>query len=787
MAAPTVSLAQPAPNTLVEFALPAQPLARALTELARQTGNTLVASPALLADRQAPAVSGRLTARQALDRLLTGSGLEGRIDGGVVTVQRIPAPGATQTLAPVIVTANAFSDEATGPVGGLVARASVSGTKTDTLLLETPQTLTVIPREQIELQEAPTVTRALEYAPGTIAAFGGTNSQSDVVQARGFYPRDYLDGLRLPFSAYSVAVPQFDPYMLERIELLQGPASVLFGQSSPGGVINMVSRRPQEKAAHEVLLQAGNFSRAQLAFDTTGPLNADETLLYRLTGLTRENDGQIDFSQEKRQMIAPSLTWRPSAATSFTLLTHYQHDDLVPQYQSLPAAGTLLPNPNGQLPRTRFPGEPGWDRVEREQYGIGYALQHRFNSTWQFRQNFRYTDVGVDSRALPAIALLGDNRTVMRVATASRAEGSILALDNQAEARFTTGNLHHTLLTGLDLQRQKDDYRFSSQLASNLDLYAPVYGAAIPTLIPRLSNLQEMTQVGLYMQDQIRTGPWVFTLGARHDRADADTINRMPGGTTVSRSDSATTGRVGVNYLFDNGVAPYVSYSTSFEPMLGTDFNSRPFEPSEGKQAEVGIRYQPASGTTLLSLAAYRLQQTNVLTPDTAPGHAGFQVQTGEVEVRGISAEARMQPVRNFELIANYAFTDSEVTRANPNTLGVSLLGRPLPRTPKHTASLWAAYYFDGDLLGLTAGLGVRYLGENYTDTSITMQLPSQSLLDLAIHYDFGKTRPDFAGWKLSLGIANLTDKQYVSYCLNAAQCFWGQPRTAQVTLRKRW
>jgi len=774
------------------YDIPAGPLAQALTRFGRDAGIMLSFSTEQTQGLRSPGLRGSHGIPAALRALLAGTGLEAvpQSNGGyVLRAAALPpaaAPGPA-TLPAITVRAAADRETATGPVQGLVASRSAAGTKTDTPLLETPQTLTVIPREQIELQEAATVTRALQYAPGALASFGATNSHSDVVQTRGFYPRDYLDGLRLPFSQYSVAVPQLDPYMLERIELLQGPASVLFGQSSPGGVLNMVSRRPQSTPAHEILVQAGNFDRLQLAFDTTGPIDDEGKLLYRLTGLARSNDGLNDDSHEKRRMIAPAFTWRPSADTSLTLLTHYQHDDLVPQYQALPAAGTLLPNPNGVLPRERFSGEPGWDRFDRKQYGLGYALEHRLNADWSLRQNVRYTDVDVTTRAMAAAALGADERTLTRVATLGQARGSILAVDNQAQTRFATGSLDHTLLLGLDFMRQRDDYRFASQLASPLDLYAPVYGTAIPTLVPRLSTLQDMTQTGLYAQDQIRAGRWVFTVGGRYDRADADTTDRAAG-STVARTDKAFSGRVGVNYLFDGGIAPYASYSTSFEPVLGTDFGGTPFEPTKGRQAEIGVKYQPEGGNMLLTLAAYKLTQRNVLTPDTTPGHTGFSVQTGEVEVNGLSAEARVQPTRNVSVIASYAYTDSEVTRANPSAAGTSLQGKPLSRTPRHMASLWAGYHFtEGPMDGFTAGMGVRYLGSNYADTAITMRLPSLTLLDLALHYDFDRANPAMAGWKLSLGIANLADKQYVSYCLNTVQCFWGQPRTFQVTLRKRW
>lgn len=776
-----------------DYRIPAGPLEDALNRFGREAGILLSFTSESTANLRSPGLQGRHSVQGGLNALLAGSGLRAsqQPNGSYLLIQApaaapAPQPPGEVALKPVTVTAERFQEQANGPVGGLIARRSSTVTKTDTPLIETPQTISVVSREQVELQDAQSVTRALEYTPGTLAAFGGTNTQSDVVQTRGFYARDHLDGIRLPFSAYSVAVPQFDPYMLERIELLQGPASVMFGQSSPGGVLNMVSRRPQAEAAHEVLVQAGSHDRAQIAFDSTGAISEDGKLLYRLTGLSRRNDGQIDFSHEKRELIAPAFTWRPSADTSFTLLSHVQRDELLPQYQSVPAAGSLLPNPNGPIPRNRLTGDPGWDRIEREQYGVGYALEHRLNPDWTLRQNLRYTNVKVDSRALPGFMLAADNRTLMRVASASQAEGDILAVDNQAQTRFATGDWNHTLLMGLDFMRQHDDYRFASNLAPSIDLYAPVYGVTIPTLIPRLSTRHAMSQTGLYAQDQLRSGRWVLTLGGRYDDVNSLTTNRVAN-TSVRKTDSAFTWRMGVNHVYDSGFAPYASYSTSFEPLGGTDFSGRPFEPTEGKQIEAGIKYQPPGRDTQLSLAAYRLTQQNVLTPDTAPGHTGFSVQMGEVRSQGISAEARLKPARHVDLVANYAYTDSEVTRANASG-GVSLLGKPLSRTPAHLASLWLSYRFsEGALGGLTTGLGLRYIGENYADTAITLKLPDVTLLDLAVHYDFGAARPGLDGWRLSLGVSNLADKDYISYCLNATQCFYGQPRTTQVTLRKRW
>lgn len=814
-AAPAVLAQADSPRTsgegtaqgLLDWALPPAPLDSTLAAIARAGSRGLVADPALLTGRRAPAIQGRLSVEDAARQALAGHCLElAATSSGSLTIREpadpaacrpdstdpgspsagrmSPTPGGTQ-LPEVVVRAAVDSETATGPVLGLTARRSATASKTDLSILETAQTLSVISREQLEWQDVQSVTRALEYTPGTIAAFGGTNSNMDVVQARGFYPRDYLDGLRLPFSAYSVAVPQFDPYMLERIELLQGPASVLYGQSTPGGIINMVSRRPRAEPARELLLQVGNGSRRQLGFDSTGALDGEGRLLYRLTGLARDSDGFNDFSTSERQMIAPSLTCKPNGRTSLTLLTHYQHDELIPQYQPLPASGTLRPNPNGRLPRSRFAGDPAWDRFDRKQYGIGYAIEHRFNETLTLRQNLRHTDVRVHSRGTPGIALAVDSRTLSRVATEGHAVGSLFAVDTQLEARFATAGLRHALLAGLDYQKQSDDYRFASGAATALDLYAPVYGMPTPAVQPRLDTGLDMRQLGLYLQDQMEAGPWRLTLGLRHDSARSDTTNRVAS-TVAPKSDDAVSGRLGIGYLVQPSLAVYASFSTSFEPVAGTDFEARPFEPSTGRQLEVGVKYQPIGADTLLTAALYRLTQRNVLTADPTPGRETFSVQTGEAQVNGLSLEARTRLSR-VDLLASYAWTDAEYTRANPSASGTSLLGRPLVRTPRHQAAAWASYRVGDEGRGWVLSLGARYIGSNVSDTGQTIVLPARTLVDAAIHYDFGQRESLMDRVRLTLGLANLGDREYVSYCLGAMQCFYGQPRTVQLSLRKRW
>src|SRR5690606_1117895 len=271
------------------------------------------------------------------------------------------------------------------------------------------------------------------------------------------------------------------------------------------------------------------------------------------------------------------------------------------------------------------------------------------------------------------------------------------------------------------------------------------------------------------------------------DRADADTEDRA-NGTGTPRRDEAFTGRLGVNYVFDSGLAPYASYSTSFEPVGGTDFAGKPFKPMTGEQLEVGVKYQPKGSDTLVTLSAFQLTQKNMLTTDPLPGHEFFSTQTGEVRSQGFNLEARARLWKNTDIIGAYAYTRSKITKANPNATGVSLEGLPLPRVPRHMASLWVNHDLDHiGLDGLSVGAGIRYIGANYADSAASIRLPANTLWDAAIHYDLGKANASLSGFKLSLTAANLSDRQYVNYCLNELQCFYGQGRTVLLNLRKQW
>jgi iron complex outermembrane recepter protein len=687
------------------------------------------------------------------------------------------------TIALETVTVEGGRERADGPVNGIVARQSATGTKTDTPLIETPQSISVVTGDQITEQAAQTPSEALRYVPGVqVERFGG-DPRYDWIKIRGFDAVEYLDGLQLPRATY--ATPRYETYGIERIEVLKGPASVLYGQNPPGGLVNFVSKKPLDESSREVRFQVGNYGRLQAAFDLTGPVTEDKTLLYRLVGLGRISDTVVDFVDDDRAFIAPSLTWRPSESTSLTLLGYYIKDDSK-SLQFLPSQGILLPNPYGKISRETFLGEPGYDNFSRRQFGIGYQFEHKFDNDVTIRQNLRYSGTDV---ALPVIRGFGfvsqngvpvDYRTVNRRVVRFDDNVTGFTVDNQLQWDVATGPLSHTFLFGLDYRRFNVDYQARNGVGPTLDIFAPVYGQPFAAPPLTVSNTQELSQVGLYAQDQIKFDRFVLMLSGRNDWADTSTLNRLVARRST-QDDSEFTGRVGLLYNFDNGIAPYVSYATSFQPTIGTSFAGTPFEPTTGEQIEAGIKYQPLDTNALFTVSAYNLTQQNALIPDTL--NPGFQVQQGEVRVRGLEFESKVGLADGLDLIASYAFTDSEITRGAP-----VVVGNEIPVTPRNQAAAWLNYAFQGGPLeGLSIGAGVRFFGNHFGDQANTLRIPSYTLVDAAIRYDFGKLNPKLAGAELALNVSNLFDNEYVSTCGDLNTCYWGNPRTVLATLSYRW
>ncbi|MEA1844633.1 MULTISPECIES: TonB-dependent siderophore receptor [Agrobacterium] len=781
-----------------EFAISGQPLSAALVRFSSVTGIDVAFDGPLPANLRSVGTAGNLSAEGALRRLLAGTGLTFRFTTANTVLLINPqnssssasAVGAT-ILEPIVVQ----GENARGPVEGFVATQSATATKTGTSLKDTPQAVNVVTKDQIAAQGSTTLTQALRYTPGVISQYGD-DSRYDWFTIRGFRPSRYLDGLRLPFGSRGYAQPRVEPFSLERAEVLKGPASVLYGQGDPGGLINMVSKRPSATALNEVEMQFGTDKRIQTAFDLGGGAGDDDSFLYRIVGVGRLTDTQYDYVREKKGYIAPSFTFKPDEGTSLTVYGSYQHIDSPGGggAPALPANGTLYTRMYSELPRSAFPGEPGYDHYKSDQASVGYEFEHEVDDTWTIRQNLRYSYIGTDTQRVQPYCPAACNPTAFyRYAWAFPESARAVTVDNQAIGNFQTGDVAHTALFGLDYSYESSRYEESalSPIFTPFNGLDPVYGATAITRPPIATRIdQDRSQIGLYAQDQMEWNNFVFSLGGRYDWANTDTRTRTSvADNQVDQRDGKFTWRTGLVYNFDNGLSPYAGYSTSFNPASGTDRLGNAFEPTTGEQFEVGVKYQPNGSNSFVTLSAYHLTQDNVLSPDTTPGFTNYSVQTGQVRMRGVELEGKAEITDAFSVLASYAYTDSEITRANPNAAGISNEGNRFAFVPRQQASLWLDYTLQTSTIwdGLSFGGGARYTGQTFGDNANKFDIPSYTVFDAAIRYDFGKADPKLEGLKASLNVSNIFDRKYVSTCIAATGCYWGEGRTVYATLKYSW
>jgi iron complex outermembrane receptor protein len=660
-----------------------------------------------------------------------------------------------------------------------VPTRSASATKTDTPLIETPQSISVVSRELMDARGVTTLNEALGYTAGVKAETYGADPRYDWASLRGFdaySPGYFRDGLHARNNG-SWFTWRMDPYGLDRVEVMRGPASVLYGQNTPGGIVNVTSKRPIDEKFGELQLQAGTFGRLQGSLDVGGRIDTDGKLLYRVTGLARDSDYQVDFVPDDKVFLAPALTWRPSARTRVTVLSHFQDVHTGSGINFLPAEGTLLPNPNGRIPLRRFTGELSFEGYEQTDWAVGSFLDHRASESWSFSQNVRYGSGDLDYKQVYGTGLDASDpsgRTLARGAFSSREQVSAFTIDHQARAILHTGRIQHTALVGVDYQRHGFDQRSAYGSAPSLDVFSPVYGQPIDEPSPYVVADATLTQAGLYFQDQMKVDQWVVVLGGRYDHAGTDVDDHLTA-ERLEQDDDQFTSRAGLVYLAPSGFAPYVSYSESFFPVAGTDPESgQPFKPETGRQYEAGLKYQPAGWNSFLSLAAFDLRRQNYLTTDPA---TFLSRQTGEIRSRGLELEAATTLSEGVSLTVAYTWLrDFEIVQSSDP----SELGKRQPNVPAHTASLWVHHRFrEGALAGVGLGGGARYVGSTFGDlaNSSEMSVPGFTLFDAALSYEAHV-------WRLALNVRNLADKTYVS-CWST--CYYGSSRSTNATLSYRW
>ena len=714
-----------------------------------------------------------MTARDALERMIEGTDIELVTVNGNNFVLRAAArptessvPVSQRPIEEILVFGKDF-----------VSDVNRSGTKTDTPLIETAQSISIISRDLLDSWNAGKLTEALRYTPGVAAEPFGIEPRFTSLRMRGFNANTtayFRDGLVLSNPGFYVYY-NLEPYGAERIEIPRGPASVLYGQGNPGGIVNYISKTPIAHPFGEAIVQIANRDRIQAQVDLGGPLGGSESVSYRLTGLVRDGETQIDFVPDDRSFVAPTLSWEIGDATSLTLLASYQEDD-TGSSQGLPGDGTLLANPNGRVPISRNLGEPDVDKVERTEYSFGYQFEHQFNDTASFFQNARFNDAELDYAIVFTNGLEADLRTMRRRVFGNTADLEGLTIDNQLHLSFRPGNVGHSVLIGLDYQDvQANSFRQIGD-APSLDVFEPEYGAPIVLPDPFLDNRIDLDQLGVYIQDEIKLDERiVVNLAARYDFTSSQTFSRLSDTRIADQDDEELTVRAGIVYLFNNGLAPYAGYSESFLPSAGADALGNAFEPETARQYEVGLKYEPSGFDGLFTLALFDIQRDDFVARD----QNFVDFQTGRATSTGIELEAFATLAGGLSVIANYNYLETEI-KDHPNP---EFVGKSIPQIPESKASIWLDYDFqDGPLSGLGLGFGARHQSSTFSDDLNTVKNPSITLLDAALYYQWD-------AFKLSINIENLEDDEHTAACFQRASllCSFGETRSIRGTLKYRW
>jgi len=652
-------------------------------------------------------------------------------------------------------------------VTGLLADQAASG-KTDVPLIETPQPITIVSAETFRAQGAISISDTLRYVAGVTSNAYGRDTRVDGAIVRGVDPLQFRDGMRDIFSYYASITS--DPYNFSRVELVRGPASVLFGQGSIGGIFNMVSKTPDFETHGEAQIVYGSFDRKEAMADITGPLS--DTLAVRLVGRVRDADTQTDHVPDDRMMFAPSLRWRPGENTDVTLIGLYQEDDSGSTAQFLPVVGSLYENPGKpRFPNSLFIGKPGWDRYDGRLLQGSALVTHNISDALKLSFKARYIDSDLDyfthypdSYSNPSDPYIpGSNgRIIGLYSDASVARMNVFSTDNNAQFKFNTGAaIEHTVLAGVDYSWNKVTKRggFGYEL---IDIYDIDYAALTIPEIADTGSRDSQKQLGFYVQDQIRIWDRVsMVFGARRDHVKSRSIG------VDDTTDNATTFRAGIIGEIGAGVSPFFSYTESFLPISGLTGNNTPFKPQRGVQYEAGVKWQP-NAATLVTITAFDITEQN--RPIADPNNPLERIQAGRLKTRGVEFEATRTLPGNFDLIVNYGYNKVRIDDA-----------AAFDYLPRHNASIWTTKTFAmAEATSLRLGTGVRYTGKSQSTGSWTIVTPDYTLVDALAAITWDK-------WSFAVNATNLFNKKFYASCLARGDCFIGAERNVMGTLAFRF
>lgn len=657
-------------------------------------------------------------------------------------------------------------------------QAQQSATKLLTPIVETPQSVSVITQEQMREMGAVSVQRATAYTSGVFSGQVGASNRFDYLVLRGFSDgsvgNTYLNGLKILGDPNSHSSLVIDPWFLESAEVVRGPASVLYGQSSPGGIVALQTRRPEFDSFGEVEVGVGNNRQRYAAFGINDTA-ADGKVAWRLDGKARRADAQVDHVEEERYTLMPSLTWKISPDTTLDVLAYIQREPEGGYHSGLPYEGTVVPREGRRISRSLFEGEPDYEKYRRNQTMLAYTLEHDFSDAVTFRQSAQYLKADVTLNQVYAFGWASPTQ-LYRYYSGSEEDLKAFAVDNQLEFNFNTGAVEHTLLTGLDYQWRENEVSWPSGEFPAIDAFNPVYGAAPTAMYDPLRERHKLKQTGFYVQDLMSWKQWRLTLGGRYDDVDIRSTNLDTGGASTLK-DKQFSGRAALLYAFENGFSPYVSYSTAFTPTSFVDAQGDLLKPMEGSQWEAGLKYQPVGSRSIYTLSLFDIKQKNVATKEqpTDPYRA-----VGEIRSRGVELEANAFVTEQLRLQASYTFNDIRYTRSDDGNEGNRAV-----YAPRHMANLWASYHHTGSLQGLTTAAGVRYVAGIQSDRANTHTLPSYTLFDLALGYDFKAVGAD--GLSARLNVNNVFDKRHVAACNSLEYCYFGAGRSVTLSMNYRF
>ncbi|CAG9171046.1 TonB-dependent siderophore receptor [Cupriavidus pampae] len=650
-------------------------------------------------------------------------------------------------------------------------RYATGATRTETPLREIPQSVRVLPRTLVDDIGATRLDQTFDYASG-ISRQNGFGGLWDNYAIRGFSGNENTGAGYLVngFAANRGFTAPRDTATIERIEVLKGPASSLYGSSDPGGILNIVTRQPQFKPAQTYEIETGNYDHYRGVADITGPLG--ENVAGRLIAVADHDGSSRDFINSQRYLLAPSITWAVGPNTIIEYTAEIQRYT-VPLDRGVVAVNGQL----GAVPRSRFLGEPNDGDIRLDSQSHQLTVEHQFSESWKGRVAMAYRGGSLEGFSTEATALQADGRTLTRQRRYRDFQSDDVSLQADVTGKFATGPIRHELLLGIDT------YRFSTSqvlLRRNpsaaapyaIDIYSPVYGQTPPSLLPNTNTYERQTNVGFYTQDQMQLGErWRVLAGARFDVFNQSLDNRLRT-TSTGQHQTAVSPRIGVTYLASQNVALFANVSRSFRPNAGSDANGNAFSPERGRALEAGVRFDTTDRRTSATLAVFDIHKRNVLTTD--PLDPSFQIAAGEARSRGVELDVAGQITTHWRVTGNFAFTDAEITQDSRLASGT-----PLANVPRTSASLMAIYE-DQAPIGQRYGVGggVRYVGTRPGDTQDSFSLPTYTLADLLAYWQYSKTV------RVSLNVDNLFDRTYYANSYSSVWIAPGLGRAVRVGLR---